>query len=732
MIRRRHARITGVVQGVGFRPFVARLARELGLAGSVRNDAEGVVVEIQGVPASLDGFAQRLTTEAPPAARIEAVAWTDSEPRDQHRFVIVHGDGHGDLAFSIPPDLGVCPACLAEVRDPDARRYHYPFTNCTHCGPRFTITSGLPWDRPSTSMAGFAMCRACAAEYGDPTDRRYHAQPIACSRCGPTLRLEDRHGDVVARAHRALRAAATHLREGGIVAMLGLGGFQLLVDATCEPAVRRLRDRKRRPSKPFAVMFSDLASVRRHTRIDAAESSALSGPDAPIVLLETAGEPLAPSIAPGLRRLGAMLPTTPLHALLLESVGRPLIATSGNMHEEPIVTDPGEGQRRLGEIADWFLVHDRPVLRRCDDSVVHVVAGRTRVLRAARGMRPAVLPLPGATAPILAAGGHLKNAPALAFDGRIVLWPHVGDMDTVAARGAFEEDIASLEALLDRRAAIVVTDAHPDYAPTRWARSNGRTVEAVYHHHAHVAACLAEHGATHTLGVAWDGVGLGPDHNAWGGELLEVDRRGARRRAHLLPFSLPGGDAAARDGLRCLAGLLAAAGLQLDDPEVRRFDPIVCSPRLSPVTTSVGRLFDGVAALAGIAERSSYEGEAAMRLEHAATDEDAAPYPFACEGPEIDWRPMLAAMLEERHEAERVASRFHATLVAIIVELVVSRGSDQVALGGGCFHNARLLSAAERALRDRGIHVLSPAAVPAGDGGLALGQAWIATSRQLV
>ena len=439
---------------------------------------------------------------------------------------------------------------------------------------------------------------------------------------------------------------------------------------------------------------------------------------------------MAPAVAPGLRRLGAMLPTTPLHALLLAEVGRPLVCTSGNRHTEPIVLDPVRARDDLALVADWFLVHDRAVVRRADDSVVAVVDGRVRTIRAGRGLRPLELALPAASErPILATGGHLKCAPALAFDGRVVLWPHVGDLDTPGARAAFEDAVADLPALLRRRPGIVATDAHPDYASTRWAEASGLPVARIHHHHAHVAACLAEHDVPAALGFAWDGVGLGPDGTAWGGEALAVDRRGATRVTHLRPFVLPGGDAAARDGRRALAGLLEAARLPSPDPGVDWLRAVARSPRLSPTTTSVGRLFDAVAALVGLAVTSSYEGEAAIRLEDAAGGADAAPYPFAVDDGGLDWRPMLAAMLAERHDPEQVSARFHATLSAMIVDVARARGADTVALGGGCFHNARLLAGTAAALRERGIRPLAPERLPAGDGGLALGQALIAAHR---
>ena len=732
MIARRVGAIRGVVQGVGFRPFVARLAEELGLGGSVRNRGAGVELAVEGPPDDLLRFDRRLRAEHPPAARLDAIEWRDEPPTGETRFSI-DASRTGSSALAIPPDLAVCTACLAEVADPDARRFGYPFTNCTHCGPRFTIAEGAPYDRERTSMRGFPLCGACRREYGDPRDRRYHAQPIACPRCGPSLRLVTAPGEQLASGPEALEAAATALERGAIVALQGLGGFQLLVRADDERAVHRLRERKRRPAKPFALLVADLPAARALARIDGDEAAALTHSAAPIVLLRrqggTGAESVAPSVAPRMGRLGIALPATPLHALLARRLPVPLVCTSGNLHDEPICIDAAAARERLAAVADVFLVHNRAILRRADDSVVHVVGGRMRALRAARGLTPVALPLPRATTPILALGGHLKQAPVLAAEGEAVLWPQVGDLHSPRARDAMEQAIADLEAFLGRRAEVLAVDRHPDYATTLWAERSGRRLVPVQHHHAHVASVLAEQGFVHAggeeaLGVAWDGAGLGADGDSWGGETLLVGPRGARRVGHLLPFPLIGGDRAARDGRRVLAGLFHAAGTP-PPPELELGRYFSVAARAA-TTTSVGRLFDGVAALVGVAETSRFEGEAAMALE-ALAEPGARPYRCPTGDGVIDWRPMLGEMLAERHDPARVASRFHATLVDILVRVARAHRASVVALGGGCFQNALLLGEALDALATHGVRGIASERTPPGDGGLALGQAWVAT-----
>ena len=720
---RRIAFVSGVVQGVGFRPFVARIARAGALGGEVRNEGARVRIDVEGEPDAIARFERRLLDELPPAARIEALRWEGAPARGARGFAIAKS-GDAAAGLPLPPDLATCDACLAEVRDPNARRFGYPFTNCTACGPRFTIVERLPYDRARTTMRSFAMCAACAREYGEPDDRRHHAQPIACPACGPALRLTDAGGAVI---DEPLAGAVELLRRGRILALKGLGGYQLLCDAADASAVARLRERKRRPDKPLAVMVASVEAARRIARVSDAEARALASAAGPIVLLRSRGAVAAP-VAPGLREIGVLLPTTPLHHLLAERLDGALVCTSGNLHEEPIAIDDADARARLDAVADAFLSHDRPIARRADDGVVRVVAGVPRVLRLGRGLGPIAIELGGDRVTRLCVGAHLKSAPALALDGRAVLWPHVGDLDHARARATRSPSRSAIFARSSRRSrARSACDLHPDYASTVFAEGLGLPLRRVAHHEAHVAACLAEHGIEGALGFAWDGFGLGADGALLGGEAIAIDGGRAERVGTLRPFPLPGGDAAARDGRRALAGLLVAAGREgAVDGETSRFTDLARSPRIAPPTSSVGRLFDAVAALSGVRARSSYEGQAAMELEALASP-GAAPYPFAVEGGVIDWRPMIAPLLADRADAPRAASRFHATLVAWIAAL--SEGRPRVALSGGCFQNARLATDALVALEARGIDARLPARVPANDGGLALGQAWIAARR---
>jgi len=722
---------------------VYRLATELGLCGWVGNDNRGVTIEAEGARETLDEFLRRLPLERPAAAVITGLSHDWVAPAGAATFEIRASAGGGAKLAELLPDLATCPACLAEVLDPGNRRHGYPFTNCTDCGPRFSIVVGLPYDRPRTTMAGFTMCSRCSREYASPADRRFHAQPNACSECGPRLALWNGSGAPIAAGDDALEAAAAALASGEIVAVKGLGGFHLMVDARDEAAVTRLRERKARREKPLAVMVEGLPQASLLCDVSEEESMALVSAEAPIVLLaRRPGALVASNVAPGNPRLGVMLAATPLHHLLLRATGFPVVATSGNLSEEPICTDEREAVLRLGGIADRFLVNDRPIARHVDDSVAAVSCGSLRLIRRARGFAPRSIALPSNGATVIAVGAHLKNAVALSVGGRAVVSQHIGDMETLEAQAAFERVIADLVAMHDAHPVAVAHDLHPDYATTRWAQRSGFPCLAVQHHHAHLASCLADNAFEgRALGVIWDGTGFGTDGTVWGGEFLLGDATSFVRVAHLRPFRLPGGEAAIREPRRSALGLLVAAFgehvLSWDDlAPIRAFgstERTVLAGALargtnSPWTTSAGRLFDGVAALAGLGERSAFEGQAAMALEFAVDPAVRDAYPF--DG--SDWGPLLAAVAEDIRRglpAGTIAARFHNALVAGIVGVAADVGCATVALSGGCFQNRVLTEGTVAALTALGFTVLLHRQVPPNDGGIALGQLAVAAAR---
>jgi hydrogenase maturation protein HypF len=758
---RQRLRVTveGTVQGVGFRPFCHRLAGALGLGGWVANGPGGALVEVEGPAELLEAFLARLRAEAPPAASVARVTAEPVPPLGERAFGIRVGNGRGAKAPVVPPDLAACPECEAERRDPAGRRHRYPFIACTRCGPRFSVIRELPYERAATTMAAFPLCPACRAEYENPADRRFHAEATACPACGPQAALWDWRGAVLARGDRAVRWSAGLLAEGRILAVKALGGFQLWVDAGSEAAVRRLRERKRRPDKPFALLFPSLASVHACAEVSPQEAALLASPAAPIVLLDRKPAALlAEAVAPGLDRVGAMLACAPLQQLLLEGLGRPVVATSGNRSEEPIVTDEREALDRLADIADLWLVHDRPIARPLDDSVARVTDRGPSVLRRARGYAPRAIPLPEpVAAPVLALGGHLKNTVALAFGDQAVLSQHLGDLSTVEARAAFERAVEDLLRLFDRRPAAIACDLHPDYASTgrarELARAWGLPLVPVQHHRAHVASCLAEQGATgEVLGLAWDGAGYGPDGTIWGGEALVVADDRFSRFAHLLPFRLPGGEQAEREPRRAALALtlgLPEGGRPARDlPHDRSLgdqrDSLVAMLErgvASPVTTSMGRLFDAVASLAGLCQVATYEGQAAMALEAAARRGEAEGkggqgYDLPLLWPEggrgslaLDWRPLIAEVVADARRgvpAERIARRFHLALADAAVRLAQEAGLSRVALTGGCFQNELLTRLVCGKLEAAGFLVLTHREVPPNDGGLSLGQAVVA------
>ncbi len=760
-MRRARFEVRGAVQGVGFRPWVFRVAHELGLAGWVRNDVAGVFIELQGTDDALAAFRRELRSAPPPLARIREIVETSTEPAKESGFRILPSENAGAKTTLVLPDVATCRACLAEVLDPGDRRYLYPFANCTNCGPRFTIVTDLPYDRPATTMAGFPLCAECRAEYDDPRDRRFHAQPIACPACGPSLEAWSPDGAVLARRHEALLAAAAALRRGGVVAVKGLGGFHLMCDARSEDAVADLRRRKSREEKPLALMVRDVAMGLMLVEIPSEAKALLSGPEAPIVLLNRrTGAPVASNIAPGRPELGVMLPATPLHHLLLLETGFPVVATSGNRSEEPICTDEREALCRLGGMADLFLVHDRPIARHVDDSVARVVAGAPRLMRRARGWAPLPVPVRAELPVILGVGAHMKTAVALSVGRQIFLSQHVGDLETPEALDAFARVIADFEKLWGASPAAVAHDLHPGYASTafatRFAAERGIPAIAVQHHHAHLAACLAENEAEGpALGVCWDGTGLGTDGTIWGGEFLLGDARGFERVAHLRPFRLPGGDAAVKEPRRTVLAILlevlGESALEREDLEcVRSFSrgerEILAKMEKAglnaPVTTSAGRLFDAVASLLGIAQKTSFEGQAAMALEAAAIaaagEAERAhplfslPLTVSPDGSAVlDWEPLVSYLLRRSSlgvSPSLLAAHFHAALADGILAAARHAGADRVALTGGCFQNKLLTELAVARLKAGGFEVLLHGAVPPNDGGIGVGQVLVAAA----
>jgi hydrogenase maturation protein HypF len=758
--------VTGTVQGVGFRPFVWRLAHELGLAGFVRNDPSGVTIEAFGPPEALDALARRLASDAPPAARVAAIH-AQPLPDEPLRtaFAILESGGAAERSAAIPPDLATCDDCLRELRDPADRRHRYPFTNCTACGPRYTIALAVPYDRPATTMAGFRMCPACAREYADPADRRFHAQPNACPACGPRLSgMGPGLGPRGAAAASAdpIEHAAEALRDGRVVAVKGLGGWHLACDASSSEAVRRLRARKRREERPLAVMVADLAAARALAKLAPAEEALLVSPERPIVLCRRRPEArLAPEVAPETPLVGLILPYTPVHHLLLAATARPLVMTSGNLSEEPIAFEDGDA--RLDALADVFLAHDRPIAARCDDSVARVVAGRPMVTRRARGHVPRpVRIVPGFSRAVLATGAQLKNACCLARGEEATLGPHVGDLDGLETFEAFEESVARLQRFLDLRdhhIGAIACDLHPQYLSTRWAKERARALGVplveVQHHHAHAAAAMAEHGLRGpALALAWDGTGLGTDGAAWGGELLLVEEGRARfeRLATFRPLPLAGGDAAIREPWRvAVAAVLDAFGDAAPLGRVPAFEALSERARAGvlqllrsgfqcPPAHGAGRAFDAAGALALGRLNAAYEGQVAMALEGAldTTDPSAAGYPFEIAageagGPEeLDLRPLWRALVGDaaaRAPAGAISARFHRALVAAGAELVrralPRTGPVPLVLTGGCFQNAALAEGLREALAGA-VEVYQHETVPPGDGGIALGQAVVA------
>ena len=708
-LQRLRITLGGAVQGVGFRPLVYRLATEMALAGWVLNSSAGLVVEVEGQTEALEEFAERLEREKPAASvvNVRESAWIATEGAT--RFEILASNHESAKTVNVLPDLATCPQCREELFDPADRRFHYPFTNCTNCGPRYTIVVDIPYDRPNTTMREFVFCPRCKEEYEDPFDRRFHAQPNACPVCGP--KLEGTIEDV-----------AEALIEGQIVALKGIGGFQLLVDARNVAAVARLRERKHREEKPFALMMPTLEMAREYCEISAAEVELLESLAAPIVLLQPKpGTDIAWNVAHCSPYLGVMLPYSPLHHLLMRECRFPLIATSGNRSDEPIATGNDEARVRLAGIADRFLMHNRPIVRACDDSVVRLTRGRAGILRRARGYAPLGIRVRHKGLPVLAVGGHLKNTVAIGVDHDVFLSQHIGDLETPEARGGFEKAIADLCRLYSFTPEAVVCDMHPDYASTGWAEESGLPVIKVQHHQAHVAACAAENDVEGPyLGVSWDGTGYGLDGAIWGGEFFRAARNQFERIAHLRSFGLPGGDTAVREGWRSAASLMFEVfGPEATDPKIR---PMLERGINVVPTTSVGRLFDAVACITGLARQNRFEGQAAMLLENEIRGlQTGEAYPLTSG----DWGPLIQAVVADMRAGmgiPLIAARFHNALVAWIVEVATQVRLEQVVLSGGVFQNRYLTERAAGVLESRGFKVFTHHQVPPNDGGIALGQ----------
>lgn len=789
-VRRAAITARGVVQGVGFRPFVYNAARSNGLAGWVRNESGAVRIEVQGGRAAVDAFLEQLRNSPPPQARIDSLDVADI-PLDNldaaASFEIRVSGADTSPRPTIPADLATCAECLAEINTPGERRHGYPFTNCTNCGPRLSIIGRLPYDRPNTSMSSFDMCAACRAEYENPADRRFHAQPIACPACGPRLQLLNASGVETAVGPAALTAAVESLLSGRIVALKGLGGFQLLADATDAEAIARLRERKHRPDRPFAVMMASLDEVRRYCRVSDEEARLLTSHQAPIVLLRrscleicdsgrpaaSAAGPFCEGVAPGNPYLGVMLPHTPLHHLLMQAAGRPIICTSGNLSEEPMAIDTEDALRRLGSIADMLLTHDRPIVRPVDDSIVRVGVAGVQVLRRARGFAPLPIEIQTATdnpPAVLAVGGHLKNTVALTL-GMVrethhvdaVPSAHIGDLESTASIDVFRRAIDDLIDFYKTTPTVVTCDLHPDYASTRHAEELASRWDVplvrVQHHHAHVAACMAEHDLQGpVLGFAWDGTGYGPDGTVWGGEVLLCEGAEYHRAAHLRTFALPGGDRAAREPRRSAIGLL----YEIFGPQAAEYAKDWFTPREldnlllmldrkinSPRTSSMGRLFDAVAALSGLPPVITFEGHAAMALEFSADENEQAAYPFVLSpcgasvppaqpmqprrphhNVVIDWEPLVRGVLADRAAGVPVATvsgRFHNALADMAVAVAkMPKKPLPIVLSGGCFQNALLTERVNRRLSAAGFSVYNHHKTPPGDGCIALGQAAVA------
>ncbi len=750
MIEGRRIQIRGIVQGVGFRPWVYRLACEEGIAGRVRNDTSGVTIDAFAPGSALDAFVARLGSSAPPAAAVRDLSFEPIPAENADRFSIVESDSAGERSISIPPDLATCSECLAEIFDPANPRFRYPFTNCTHCGPRFTIATGVPYDRPATTMMPFSMCGSCRHEYESVLDRRFHAQPNACPECGPSLVLTTPSGETFGNGN-PIGTAVRALRDGLIVAIKGLGGFHLACDAASPVAVARLRCRKHRDEKPFAVMVESLKAAHGVARIDEDEERLLTSVEAPIVLLQRLeNAPLAREIAPENPLVGLLLPYTPLHHLLLAEFGGPLVMTSGNVSEEPMASSNGEALEKLGGIADLFLLHDREIAARSDDSIARIIGGRVTVLRRSRGYVPRAVPVSRRFArPVLACGAHLKNTFCIGVRDSAYLGPHIGDLENLPSYRSYEEAIDRMEKFLSVDPEVIAHDLHPEYLSTRYADSRPEdTKVAVQHHHAHVASAMGEHGLEGpVIGVAYDGTGYGTDGTAWGGEILVARFSGFDRIGTFRPIALPGGDLAIREVWRIALALVDDAfdgAPPLETIPLFRGIPgntvalvrrMAAGRIAAPLARGVGRYFDAIGALVLGRRASTYEGQVALAWNLVADPEERGVYPYELEPDGVatlDLRPLVRAVLADLADgrtASTISGRFHNTIALATKDLVraaaAQAGRLPVVLTGGCFQNA-LLAERTAALLEPEFRVYRHGEIPPGDGGIALGQALVA------
>lgn len=776
-MKRLHIVIRGAVQGVGFRPFIFRLATELKLTGWVLNSTQGVFVEVEGAKEILDIFLLRIEKEKPQHSFIQSFEFSFLDPVGFKTFEIRYSNNVGEISTLVLPDIATCPDCFREVFDKSNRRYLYPFTNCTNCGPRFSIIEALPYDRQNTTMKRFVMCDECRHEYENPLDRRFHAQPNACPKCGPHIELWDSNGKIIAAQHEALQNAARYICDGKIAAVKGLGGFHLIVDARNDDAICRLRELKHREEKPFALMYPSLYVIKDYCEVSELEERLLLSPESPIVLLKRRDirgrlmntnrkSEISPSVAPNNPYLGIMLPYTPLHHILTRELDFPVIATSGNLSDEPICTDEHEAIKRLHGISDIFLVHNRPIKRHVDDSIVRVVLGRELVIRRARGYAPLPISLQTTIAkPMLAVGAHLKNSIAMTSGNNIFISQHIGDLETKEAFEAFQDVIESFKILYNHQPSVIISDIHPSYLSTQHAMSSGIPLIQIQHHYAHVASCMAENQLDgRVLGVSWDGTGYGLDGTIWGGEFLLVDDSAFQRVATFKQFRLPGGEKAINEPRRTAIGILyelfgenfiahdyLPTIKSFTTSELHNLTMMLKNEINSPITSSAGRLFDAVASIIGLHQQVSFEGQAAMELEWAIgniqTDEayqfSICDFQFAIEEKNqgskvesckhiIDWSPTFLGILEDikrKVNIAHVSAKFHNTLVEMIIEIAKRIGENRVVLSGGCFQNKYLIERAVHRLNSKGFNPYWHQRVPPNDGGISLGQI-AATIRQ--